>query len=723
MKRQLIAGRSQWLPVAATIIFTAVLAALLAYGMRRATQLQSASAALQVASELSTQPQLLRSELTLLQRGLESVSFVGDSLQAVNESRTRGNAALASLQGSLSAAGMAGDARIAPLLSVVNQSWQTLQQQLAPLASANSAAVYADSASGSVLSSQGLKLQSDVNSFLTRQSATTQQLSARLGELATALRDNVVQAGSRLRLLLLAGTVLASALLAMILYFALRARTAGTAAAKALGQVQNILGTVREGLFLVDRNGVISAAHSTSLGALLHHPNPAGQAFSELLRPMVDDKTVVAAGKYVSLMWKQRVNDELIDSVNPLHQVAVTFQRPQGGGSEVRYLSFAFRRARDSGDYVLGVVADVTERMLLQQELEQLKSQSGTSGELVMQLLKTEPQQLQNFLKSADQALQKCNELLAGRGSDQTALRTKLDGVFRELHGVKGEASALGLENFASQIHAAEDLLSELRTRGNVAGNDFVPIVTHLDELIRQVTNLADMRERVAAFSAAAAPQVSRHLAAMTGTYQSLSDTQLNAHPGRRIDHLLQRLATEVSQDSNRRVQLSVDGMDLVPEALYRVVKDISVQMVRNAIVHGLEASDKRNAAGKPPVGSVRISFSESSDNEYSLLFEDDGGGLRYEQIVDRALQLGLINPAQAASMDRAAAFRLIFAPGFSTSTTTTDHAGRGVGLDAVNALVRERGGRIGIATAPGHFTRFRVSLPRPVALQQSASA
>jgi two-component system, chemotaxis family, sensor kinase CheA len=722
MKRPTLAAHRQWLSVAATVVMTALLTALLAYGMRRATQLQSASAALQVASELSSQPQLLRSELTLLQRGLESVSFVGDSLTAVNEGRTRGNAALAALQTSLAAAGMSRDSRVAPVLNDVNLSWQRLQLQLAPLAGVDAAALYADSASGSVLTTQGQKLQADVNNFLTRQSATTQQLTSRLGALATALRDNVVQAGSQLRLLLLAGTALAAGLLAMIVYFALRARTAGSTATKALGQVQNILGTVREGLFLVDRAGVVGAAHSASLAALLHHASPAGNAFSELLRPMVDDKTVVAAGKYISLMWKQRVNDELIDSVNPLHQVAVTFQRSQGG-SEVRYLSFAFRRARDSGDYVLGVVADVTERILLQRELEQLKSQSGTSGELVMQLLKSDPAHLQGFLQMADQAFQKCNELLAGKGNDSAALRAKLDGVFRELHSVKGEASALGLENFASQIHAAEDLLSGLRERGQIAGNDFVPIVTHLDELLRQVATLAETRERVAAFSAAAAPQVTRNLAVMTGSYQSLSDTQLNSHPGRRIDMLLQSLSAEVSQSSQRRVQLSVDGMDGVPESLYRVVKDISIQMLRNAIVHGVEPADKRNAAGKPPVGSVRISFSESSLAEYSLLFEDDGRGLNYEQILDRALQLGLIKPEQAVSLDRAAAFRLIFAPGFSTSAGVTDHAGRGVGLDAVNALVRERGGRIGIATAPGHFTRFRVSLPKPQAMQQSASA
>jgi chemotaxis protein histidine kinase CheA len=163
--------------------------------------------------------------------------------------------------------------------------------------------------------------------------------------------------------------------------------------------------------------------------------------------------------------------------------------------------------------------------------------------------------------------------------------------------------------------------------------------------------------------------------------------------------------------------------MEAVPESLYRAVKDISIQMVRNAISHGIESAAARTASGKPVVGSVRISFNENSATDYSLLIEDDGKGLIYERILERAQKLGLITAEQLASMDRAAAFRLIFMPGFSTADGADAHAGRGVGLDAVNALVREYGGRIGIATAPGHFTRFRVTLPKAVVLTQSASA
>jgi chemotaxis protein histidine kinase CheA len=179
---------------------------------------------------------------------------------------------------------------------------------------------------------------------------------------------------------------------------------------------------------------------------------------------------------------------------------------------------------------------------------------------------------------------------------------------------------------------------------------------------------------------------------------------------------LLQGLAREVGQACRREVQLQLNGLDLVPPQHQARVKDICVQMIRNAIVHGIESTERRVANGKQAAGTVRISFAEQGNEDYSLLIEDDGAGLSYEQILNRALALGLVKPAQAVQMDRAAVFRLIFMPGFSTASKAGEHAGRGVGLDVVNTIVRECGGRIGIATTPGQFTRFKLRLPRAAA-------
>jgi chemotaxis protein histidine kinase CheA len=135
--------------------------------------------------------------------------------------------------------------------------------------------------------------------------------------------------------------------------------------------------------------------------------------------------------------------------------------------------------------------------------------------------------------------------------------------------------------------------------------------------------------------------------------------------------------------------------------------------MIRNAIAHGIEPPAERLQVGKPQEGTVQISFALDDSDEYELTVEDDGAGLNYDQILDRAMQLDLLSPQQALSLDGINVYRLIFEPGFSTADAISEHAGRGVGLDAVNVRVREAGGRIAVATAAGQYTRFRVLLPR----------
>ena len=712
MRKFRLANRTHWLPIAATISAAVALATLLAFGLQRASQLQAAAGALQLASGLGSQPQLLRPELTLVQHGLESTAYVGDSLRTLAASRSANANLLADLGRQITAANLAGEEAVATPLAAANNSWRLLDQSLQRIASYDAAGLYADSASGSVLTVSGQQLQRAINNMLTLQSVEAQRMASSVAALAVALQAVVTRNGNGLRTLLLVSTALASVLVVMMMYFALRARASGAQARNALNQVENILGTVREGLFLVDRNGRISQTHSTSLLTLLHHERPGGQTIEELLRPLVDEKTLLAAGKYLNLLWKDRVNEDLIEAVNPLHQIEVHVAQAQGA-SETRYLSFAFRRAREAGNYVFGVVADVTDRVLLQQELAELKSGNGAGESLFMQVIGIDPAQLSAFIDSADRAFRACNEVLTAPGKDATALRAKLDRVFRELHAVKGEAAALGLEGLSGAVHAAEEVLIGLRERQDLGGGDFVPVVTHLDGLIGRLASLGEARHKLVGFlrTSGALP------AAAT---DPVADTPPAA--GSPLASLLQGLAREVGQACKREVQLQLSGLEDVPAQYAPRVKDICVQMVRNAIVHGIEPAERRIGQGKQPAGVVRVSFADNGGEDYTLMIEDDGGGLSYEQILNRALVLNLVKPQQAVQMDRAAVFRLIFMPGFSTAGKPGEHAGRGVGLDVVNTLVRECGGRIGIATTPGQFTRFKMQLPRGAAAHSSAA-
>ncbi|HZT55970.1 MAG TPA: Hpt domain-containing protein, partial [Burkholderiaceae bacterium] len=599
--------RNRWLPIAAAAACSAALAALLFSGVRLAARLQTASTALQLASSLSSQPKFLRSELTLIQRGLETRTYVGNSLRALEASRAASNQAYGRLALAMRQAGFASESDAAGLYERARADWRPLDAGLSRLATANRSGLYADSASGSTLTAAGAALKRTVDELLAAQTHATTALESGLGALAAQLRETVVHDGRSLRGLLLGGAGLASLLLAAMLYFALRAGRAAEAAAEAERQVGNLLGTVREGLFLITRDGRVGRAHSDSLPALLHVPAPADQSFEELLRPLVDEKTLLAASKYLGLLHRDKVNEELIESVNPLGQIEVNLPRTQGP-AERRFLSFSFRRARGAHDLVFGSVADVTERVLLQRELEQLRTDQDSQAALLLQLLGAGPVQLHSFLSNVDVGVRRSNALLRSPGTSPAELQHKLAGVFREMHALKGEAAALGLQSFVQRTHQIEDLLDGLRPRTDLGGDDFVPAVVKLDELVDHMQLVASMQDQLA-HTRAAPPPVAELPPERHGDTAVLRPQEAPAVPADApppsLELSLQRLAAEITASGERSVRIVCEGLDRVPEQYQATVRDLTIQLVRNAVVHGIEPRSARAAAGKPPVGTV----------------------------------------------------------------------------------------------------------------------
>ncbi len=181
------------------------------------------------------------------------------------------------------------------------------------------------------------------------------------------------------------------------------------------------------------------------------------------------------------------------------------------------------------------------------------------------------------------------------------------------------------------------------------------------------------------------------------------------------------RLVRDLSQKLGKQVKLDMVGEHTeLDKTVLEKIGDPLVHLVRNAIDHGLETPDKRRAAGKPDVGSLRL---DAFHRGGSIVVEivDDGAGLNRDAIVAKAVQKGLIRADEELSDD--AVNDLIFQPGFSTAAATTDLSGRGVGMDVVRRNVVDLGGSIAITSRPGHGTTFTITLPLTLAIIDGLSA
>ncbi|MCS7304907.1 MAG: Hpt domain-containing protein [Thermoguttaceae bacterium] len=146
---------------------------------------------------------------------------------------------------------------------------------------------------------------------------------------------------------------------------------------------------------------------------------------------------------------------------------------------------------------------------------------------------------------------------------------------------------------------------------------------------------------------------------------------------------------------------------------------DPLIHLVRNALDHGIEPPDVRESLGKPRQGTVTLEAYHRG-NSIVIRVSDDGRGLDADKILKKAIEKGLVNPADAEKMTRQQIYQLIWQPGLSTAEKVTEISGRGMGMDIVLAKISELNGTIEIDSTPGVGTTMTIKLPLTLAILPS---
>lgn len=677
-----------------------VMGGVLVLGFRLATQMTTRIGALQTASTLQTYPDMIAQQLTSLRDRLESRAYAGQALADLKATVGRLDGDLKLL--SIGKSGSSSQLDRALLL------WHQYEPAIDPVTAFNGQPYVDSDESGSSFSKAGLAHYGDVKRAQRFARENAKRLQGLLSDVASRLQAQASAEAGHLKLLLSIG-VLAALILAVAAGYLQLTRGRGERLTReAQEQTRDILKTVKEGFFLLDANYRIGAVWSNALTRIFGRQDFSGLSFEELLADRVPDTTLATATKYIKLLWGDRAHENLMRSINPLGQLEIQVDDGRGG-RDTRYLQFDFHRVMGEKGvkHVLVSVTDITASVLLARELAESQQNANQQVDMMLGVIHVDPVQLMSFLDSADAGLMHVNAILKDPARSDDEFRKKLDGLFRELHAIKGEASAVNLLSAAQRVHALEDMVGELKKKSELTGNDFLPMLLKLDELMAHLRSVRELAARLATLqsgSASASSDTTRRVETLPGAGGGKAAAN-------EISKALNTLAERLSAEHHKSFKLGITGLADVPRAYQSAVKDVLIQMLRNAAVHGIEAADVRRAQFKAEMGLVRVDFRRVASG-YELICEDDGAGLIPEQLKAAAVRKQIITAEAAAAMDNRAVMALIFKPGFSTQEQVSMDAGRGVGMDVVARSVYALGGKIGVATNPGKFTRFKVAFP-----------
>jgi signal transduction histidine kinase len=488
-----------------------------------------------------------------------------------------------------------------------------------------------------------------------------------------------------------------------------------------------VLQHVTQGIFALDANDAIVPPMSQSLATLFRRDDFPGARFADLLQPIVTKKFLGIACQHLAAL-RAAPQDPASYEPNPLRDLEVRFANGNGS-NDLLHFSFEFTPMNIPGESgtLLVRVTDQTTALLQAREIEDLRLQLQTQGDILKTVLCLGNTRFAAIVRSTDKSMNSINEILRRPAREQTAFRAKLEQAFREVDRIGRHIASTSLGSLSAAAKRFETALVELRGRELLSGNDFLPLAVKLDDLhvqfslVQSLTTSPDAppapqfagdgdgASRPAAGGAdlTAAPKFVAQLLER----QSMSHASTNASAGT-LGHTFARLTENAAHEHAKPVALKCSGLQRIPPVYQSTVKNIVIQFIRNAVLHGIESPPERAALGKPRVGQLSLDFATRPDGSFELTFEDDGRGIDADAVRHIAISKALITRDAAAGLGDRQALKIIFKSRFTTLPQLAGEKKHGTGLAFVRRYVHDAGGVISLGSDPGRATRFKVGLP-----------
>ncbi|MCQ4314822.1 chemotaxis protein CheA [Stutzerimonas zhaodongensis] len=241
-----------------------------------------------------------------------------------------------------------------------------------------------------------------------------------------------------------------------------------------------------------------------------------------------------------------------------------------------------------------------------------------------------------------------------------------------------------------------------------------------LDEIMNMVGELVLVRNRLVRLGSNSADEAMAkavsNLDVVTADLQS-AVMKTRMQPIKKVFGRFPRLVRDLARSLKKEINLELVGEETdLDKNLVEALADPLVHLVRNAVDHGIETPEEREAAGKPRTGRVVLSAEQEGDH-ILLLITDDGKGMDADVLRAKAVEKGLLDKDAADRLSDLDSYNLIFAPGFSTKTEISDVSGRGVGMDVVKTKISQLNGTVNVFSNKGQGSRVVIKVPLTLAI------
>ncbi|MFW6458462.1 MAG: chemotaxis protein CheW [Halodesulfurarchaeum sp.] len=313
-------------------------------------------------------------------------------------------------------------------------------------------------------------------------------------------------------------------------------------------------------------------------------------------------------------------------------------------------------------------------------------------------------------------------DVIAENGKVTDVTVREIDGEIQENSAVDGEDTDLGSED----IEEGDSEPSKSDSRSTSTGSsDIGEIqsvrvdVDQLDELHGLVEQLVTTRIKLRRSLDVDNRRAEEELDDLDKITSNLQDTVMDMRlvPMKKIVGKFPRLVRDLAREEGKQVDFTIEGETVeIDRTILTEISDPLMHILRNAVDHGIEPPEEREATGKAPTGSVTLRAERERDR-VKIQVIDDGRGVDHEAVRTKAIEKGILEAEEARELPDEEIAELIFHSGFSTTEEVTDVSGRGVGMDVVNDTVSRLDGTVSVQSDEGEGTTVTLTLPVTVAI------
>jgi two-component system chemotaxis sensor kinase CheA len=488
---------------------------------------------------------------------------------------------------------------------------------------------------------------------------------------------------TRTRITVIAATLLSMLVIIFGLFYLHRLKGIAEAATEEIAVMKDSMGI---GVFLMDANFIIQPQYSKNLETMLGEKNLFNRKFTDLLGASLAAKEMEGLIDYLTMIINRSFDTQMLEDINPVSELS--YVSPGSRDEKTLRFTFALVDRGNEGLFILGTTEDITTKRMLEKQLAEETDKREEEMRALFEIIQVEPRVFHDFLDDMEYEFSQINEMLKNK---ELSSQYAMVDIYQSIHAIKSNAIILGLENFSKKMQRLESEIKKIRDKEHIDFEDTLHITVEIEQIMKEKDRFQQILEKIQSFKISDARSQDEYVLIQT----------------------LLRACGKAARDLEKKAELVIDAVDpqAIKEGPRRVIKEVLMQLIRNSVYHGIEKPEERAALGKDETGKIHLSISLEGD-KIRIILADDGSGLNFGEIREKARDLNLLKDAANAGDNKFLA-QLIFSPGFSTAGDAGFHAGRGIGLSLVRDRLHDINGSIKLQTEQGKGTVFHIVVPR----------